>query len=299
MPKRFTDTDKWRDEWYGSLSNDNRIIWQYLLDNCTNAGIFKKDWRLLRFQCNTIITEEDFKKVFEGRVIDCGNFFFLPKFLKFQNKKGLNSNKPAIVSIREEIIQNNLTQIVHESLGNDFLTIKGKGIGKGKDTEEETGKEELEEEEKQTVYEPADLREIDPTIVKLAADLTDALCDLFQVRPIVTSILYNSICEYITALCHRNEVQIATLALQKYMSYKARSQEQKHNITSWIGTKNNHFQDGQWIMIDWEAKLKNYEAVQSLRKTNGKEVNKNIDHITGLAKNHAGRWGSDGPGKQD
>jgi hypothetical protein len=139
MAKRFTDTEKWRDEWWGSLSNDYRMIWLYLIDSCSIAGIWKKDLRGLNFNCNTNITEQEFLRVFSDRLIDRGNFFFIPKFLRFQCPKGLNSNKPAILSIVKEIEQNNLIPIIHQSLGNDFLIIKGKDKGKG--TDKGTGKD--------------------------------------------------------------------------------------------------------------------------------------------------------------
>lgn len=138
MAKRFTDTEKWRDEWWGSLSNDYRMIWLYLVDSCSIAGIWKKDFRGLNFNCNTNITEDDFLKVFNGRVIDKGSFFFIPKFIRFQNPKGLNSNKPAVLSVVNELQLNNLISIIHELFGNDYLIIKGKvkvkeGIGKVKE----------------------------------------------------------------------------------------------------------------------------------------------------------------------
>jgi len=139
MAKRFTDTEKWRDEWWGSLNNDYRIIWLYLVDSCSIAGIWKKDFRGLNFNCNTNVTEETFFAVFKDRLIDRGNFYFIPKFLRFQCPKGLNSNKPAIISIVKELEINNLIQTVQQSLGNDFLIIKGKGTGKDKD--KETGKD--------------------------------------------------------------------------------------------------------------------------------------------------------------
>jgi hypothetical protein len=138
MPKRFTDTEKWKDEWWGSLSNDYRMIWLYLVDSCSIAGIWKKDFRGLNFNCNTNISEKQFVEVFGSRLIDKGNFFFIPKFLRFQCPKGLNSNKPAIVSIVKELEQNNLIETVQLSLGNDFLIIKDKG--KGKDKGEGKGK---------------------------------------------------------------------------------------------------------------------------------------------------------------
>lgn len=141
MAKRFTDTEKWRDEWWGSLSNDYRMVWLYLIDSCSIAGIWKKDFRGLNFNCNTNITEEEFIKVFAGRVIDRGGFFFIPKFVRFQNPKGLNSNKPAVLSVVAELQLNNLIPIIHELYGNGYLTIKGKGKGMVKDKEGEKEKE--------------------------------------------------------------------------------------------------------------------------------------------------------------
>lgn len=141
MPKRFTDTAKWTDEWWGSLDNDYRMVWLYLVDSCSIAGIWKKDFRGLNFNCNTKITEKDFIQVFGSRVIDRGNFFFIPKFIRFQCPLGLNSNKPAIISIVRELEQNNLTQTVQELFGNDYLIIKGKDKGTGKDKGDGKGKD--------------------------------------------------------------------------------------------------------------------------------------------------------------
>lgn len=142
MAKRFTDTDKWKDEWYGSLSNDYRIVWQYLLDNCSIAGIFKKDYRLLNFQCNTNLTEQQLFEIFEGRIVDCGKFIFIPKFLKFQYPKGLKSNKPAIVGVRAEIEKYNLNELIKKSLPNDYLIIKDKDKVKEEVKDEEQNKDE-------------------------------------------------------------------------------------------------------------------------------------------------------------
>jgi len=44
MSKRFTDTDKWRDEWWQSLSNDYKIIWQYLLDHCDHGRLTPRNF---------------------------------------------------------------------------------------------------------------------------------------------------------------------------------------------------------------------------------------------------------------
>lgn len=129
MARRYTDTEKWKDDWYLCLSNDWRIVWQYIIDNCTIAGVWKKAFRSLNYFCNTNITEEEFIKVFAPRVIDCGSFFFIPKFLKFQYPLGLTSDKPLIVSVMKEVSFLNLSVMIVESLGNDYPIIKVTGKG--------------------------------------------------------------------------------------------------------------------------------------------------------------------------
>lgn len=148
MAKRFTDKNKWQDEWYLSLSNDYRIVWEYILDTCTIAGRLKKNFKLLNFCCNVDFDEQKMLDVFDGRLIDCGRFYFIPKYLKFQYAKGLCSQKPAIVSVRNELIEHGLTNkvieffgssylMVNESLANDTAIIKDKDKRKNIDKDKD------------------------------------------------------------------------------------------------------------------------------------------------------------------
>lgn len=132
MARRYTDDKKWTDEWWGSLPNDSRMIWLYLIDSCTLAGRWKKDIRGLNFNCNTNIVEDDLKKICGNRLVDCGSFFFIPGFVRFQNPSGLASKKPVVLSIIKEIIDNNLIDIIKERFPNDYPIIIGKGKGKGR-----------------------------------------------------------------------------------------------------------------------------------------------------------------------
>jgi len=140
MAKRLTDTEKWRDEWFGSLNNDYRIVWLYLVDSCTHAGVWKKDFRGLNFNCNTNFTEAEILEVFGSRLVDRGNFFFIPKFVKFQYSQGLGSNKPVIVSVVKELKNNNLYEIIKKQFGNDYLIIKDKSKDKVKDKSKDESK---------------------------------------------------------------------------------------------------------------------------------------------------------------
>lgn len=132
MAKRLTDTEKWNDDWYISLSNDYRVVWQWLLDNCNHAGICKRSIRLLNLMCNTSMSEDELISIMEGRVVVKENNWFIPKFLKFQYSS-LNSNRPVIISVVKELEKNNLLSMIPESFGNDYLIIKDKSKDKDKD----------------------------------------------------------------------------------------------------------------------------------------------------------------------
>jgi len=122
MAKRLTDTDKWKDDWYISLSNDSKVVWQWLLDNCNHAGICKRSIGLLNVMCKVNYTEEKMIEEMDRRVIVIGNIWFIPKFIKFQYTT-LLSGKPAVVSVVKELFSANLIGVIPESFGNDYSII--------------------------------------------------------------------------------------------------------------------------------------------------------------------------------
>lgn len=135
MSKRFTCTDKWEDTWFSDLSSDMKLAWMYILDRCDHAGIWKRNFKNLRFHCHSEKTDDEITEIFSCRIIPFDNDkWFIPKFLKFQYPNGLNSNKPAIVGVRKRLIEADLLLIVKEWLGNDYLIINNdKPIIKDKD----------------------------------------------------------------------------------------------------------------------------------------------------------------------
>jgi hypothetical protein len=121
--KRFTDCEKWQDEWFSELKPEYKLAWLYILDTCTNAGRWKKNFKALNFFCGINITEQEFKKVFKDRIIEQDGYFFIPKFLKFQYPNGLNSEKKAIKSVVNELKEYNLLEIVNQMFGDEFIMI--------------------------------------------------------------------------------------------------------------------------------------------------------------------------------
>ena len=110
MAKRFTDTDKWKDEWYTELSTDYKVIWQYLLDTCDNAGIYKRNIKLLNYYCNTNVSDKDILNVFKLRVTPISDEkWIINKFCVFQyGADFLESKNKAVISVVNKLIENNL-----------------------------------------------------------------------------------------------------------------------------------------------------------------------------------------------
>jgi hypothetical protein len=106
MAQRFTDTQKWEDEWFTEMSNDFKIIWIYLLDTCDNAGIWKQNIKLLNFSCGTNISLERLAEIFKGRItkIDTDKWI-INKFCVYQyGIDFLNSKNKAVLSAIKKLI---------------------------------------------------------------------------------------------------------------------------------------------------------------------------------------------------
>jgi coenzyme F420-reducing hydrogenase delta subunit len=118
MAKRFTDTEKWKDEWFTDLTNDYKVIWQYLLDTCDNAGIFKKNIKILNIMCNTNVSAEDILNTFKGRIsILSDDKWFINKFCVFQyGSEFLNSKNKAVTSAVQKLIDNGIIDKTMDTL---------------------------------------------------------------------------------------------------------------------------------------------------------------------------------------
>ena len=69
MPKRFTDTDKWKKVWFRRISPEHKCFWEYLRDNCNNAGIWEVDFDLAEFQIGTKLNQSEIEQVFSRQFI--------------------------------------------------------------------------------------------------------------------------------------------------------------------------------------------------------------------------------------
>lgn len=148
MGKRFTDTDKWDDPWWSELSPNDKLIWLYVLDKCNHIGFFKPNKKAIILYCDLPLDTsiDTIKEKLSNRVYVIGDEWFIPKFLKFQYPKGLTSNKPAIVSARNTLLNHKHYDTIKELLENYSITIEqslsnDKPIIKDKRKDKETNKD--------------------------------------------------------------------------------------------------------------------------------------------------------------
>ena len=85
--KRFTETLKWNDPWFRKLNPANKLLWQWLCDNCDGAGFINPDWELASFQIGENVSADSLTQL-SGRLVSMPDgSFWIPKFIKFQYGK--------------------------------------------------------------------------------------------------------------------------------------------------------------------------------------------------------------------
>ncbi|MBS08597.1 MAG: hypothetical protein CL576_13630 [Alteromonas sp.] len=156
MKKRFTDTEKWADPWYRQLSPTAKLLWQWILDNCDNAGVINPDWDLATFQIGESVIPHIVE--IESRIERIGeDHIFIPKFVAFQYprlSRQCAAHKPVFASLEKynlsHRLPDNLTEGYEKGNDNQSVTFpkvtgKGKGKGNGKGNGEGIGNGEGEE----------------------------------------------------------------------------------------------------------------------------------------------------------
>lgn len=144
---RFTEPNKWNDEWFSNLKPIEKLVFLYLVDKCDNAGFFEINKRVDAFLIG--LTEEEFisnlrslKKTYVASID--GRKIWLKNYLKYQKNLPLNPDNNAHKQIISFILSNKdnfnydfnylgANQGLISPIGN--IIGKGKGINTGIDVE--------------------------------------------------------------------------------------------------------------------------------------------------------------------
>ena len=142
MAYRFTDTDKWGDNWFCELSPISKLLFMYLCDNCDIAGIYEINIRKICFDIgiDTDVCKNSLNELRSRYFISNDKrFLYLKNFIRHQKNYPLNENNNAHRGILKRLRDNE--QLFEDQYKTDtFLapneplrrgTGKGKGKGKG------------------------------------------------------------------------------------------------------------------------------------------------------------------------
>lgn len=84
MPKRFTETNKWKDSWFRRLSPESKLFWLYMVDNCDAAGMWEVDIELASFFTGSQYDRETLIADFSERMVETKYGWYITKFIDFQ-----------------------------------------------------------------------------------------------------------------------------------------------------------------------------------------------------------------------
>lgn len=136
--KRFTDKDKWRKPFIRTLNTEEKLFWLYLLDKCSNAGIWTIDFELAEFELGISLDRGFLTNKFQEKiqVVDNGYKWYIPSFLEFQQPKGLSEEGNYHKAILDELKKYNIQYTQHSSkslstLDQELTNSTGIGIGIG------------------------------------------------------------------------------------------------------------------------------------------------------------------------
>lgn len=135
MPKRFSDTEIWKKDWFLELTDKQKLLVKFLFDNCDCAGIYEISKRILKMSFEESITKEDFKALKQIRFIN-DNTIFIEDFIKFQYNVEISSLNPKY-NVHKGIIAKlnkyNILSTLSQPLTNPYSRVLDKDMVKDKD----------------------------------------------------------------------------------------------------------------------------------------------------------------------
>jgi hypothetical protein len=102
MSFRFSNTDKWSDEWFINLTKDQKLMFLYFCDTCDIAGFYELSLKRMAFDLS--MNPQEIKIAFKGLsksyiLSTDKKIIFIKNFMKHQKNIPLNTNNKSHIGI--------------------------------------------------------------------------------------------------------------------------------------------------------------------------------------------------------
>jgi hypothetical protein len=130
MPKRFTATEIWEEDWFLEVPNDYKLFWYYMLSNCDHAGLFKVNLRSFSSLLEVKVSSSSALSYYNigkerVRVIN-ESLWLIEDFFSFQYGHSFNINNPMHRGIKLLYDRNGIELTSIRGLKEVKLTLKEK-----------------------------------------------------------------------------------------------------------------------------------------------------------------------------
>lgn len=138
MAKRFTDTSKWKKEFFRGLDGPLKLLWLFILDECDMAGIWDVDFDMVELRIKTKFDPKKVLEIFGERIqpFDNGRKWFIKDFIMFQygELKSTNRMHTAVINTLKKNhldFTDGASKALPRAQGQGQGIIQGQGQGKG------------------------------------------------------------------------------------------------------------------------------------------------------------------------
>ena len=110
MAKRFITTEMYKDTWFMDLSAKYKLLWLFLLTDCSHAGVWQVNYKVAEFYVGDHLEPIECERILKGRIVkfEEGKYWFIPKFIEFQYGTILSSTNKALVGVIDVLLKNDL-----------------------------------------------------------------------------------------------------------------------------------------------------------------------------------------------
>ena len=112
MPKRFTATELWDEDWFLEMPVHNQMFWFFLKDDCDHAGVWKPKTRKFEIITGFTVNLQDFLKDVnkdkERIQVLANGRWFIPGFFVFQYGTNFNMKNRVHASVEKVMLDNDL-----------------------------------------------------------------------------------------------------------------------------------------------------------------------------------------------